>query len=146
MTIRYLFFSNETLQGFYDYPTVDVLYGHCMVSVHLTVLLLECIYIFWAMYVNPYIFDEMALVPPQSPVDTACKICQFSILPFLITEVFITNIIKIWTLPKKRLPLCQKLHILMGQLHNLPPPHPCQNSLHPCQSAPALFVFFWVAL
>ncbi len=39
------------------------MYGHRMVSIHLTVLLWECIY--WAMDVNPYIFDEMALVPPQ---------------------------------------------------------------------------------
>ncbi len=32
---------------------------------HLTVLLWECIYIFWAMEVNPYIFDEVPLVPPH---------------------------------------------------------------------------------
>ncbi len=40
------------------------MYGHRTVS---CTLRFYCgkVYIFWAMDVNPYIFDEMALVPPQ---------------------------------------------------------------------------------
>ncbi len=62
MTVRYLFLSNETVQRSYEYPTVDVRSPYGVNA--LTVLLWENIYSGPWMSI-PYIFDEMALVPPQ---------------------------------------------------------------------------------
>ncbi len=64
--LRYLFLGNKTLQRSYKYPMVDVQSPYGVNAPYGFIMRMYIyVYIFWAMGVNPYIFDEMALVPPQ---------------------------------------------------------------------------------